>query len=429
MKKKIAYVLPAVTIGGGPSVVFQHANRLIKRGYEVAIINLDTDLKSEANWFKCNFPIFNWDVSANDKCPVKNIDIAIATYFSTLEIVKNKIKAERKIYFVQSDERRFDLSAEEFVKCQKSYQADVEFITEAKWIQRWLKEEFGKNVYYVPNGLDEKIFFPTAPLVPKTKKVRVLLEGPIDVPFKGVADAYNAVKDLNCELWIISSLGKPKRNWRYDRFFERVPMEKMNEIYSSCDILLKMSKVEGFFGPPLEAMACGCVPVVAECTGFDEYIQNKKNALTVAIGDVKAAKNAVRELLNDSDLREKIRKTGIKTARQWSWEQSIDCLEKVIKKEPIKIFYNNENPRRYDFEKTMSFYQKDVIKNSLDRIQHLCFEKKQLESRSQTLQRQLDLMRHSRIQKLKEVFLKIKHWTIFLFLNPRKFIKKYLIRK
>jgi glycosyltransferase involved in cell wall biosynthesis len=203
-------------------------------------------------------------------------------------------------------------------------------MTEAKWIKSWLKKEFGKEAYLVPNAVNEKIFYPAEPLVPRGDKVRVLLEGPIDIPFKGMAEAFETVKDLDCEVWCVSSCGKPKPGWRYDRFFEKIPQTEMKGIYSSCDLILKLSRVEGFFGPPLEMMACGGTAVVGDVTGYDEYIVDGKNALVVKLGDVGAAKKAVNRLINDRSLLEELKRAGIITADQMNWDKSVDLLEGLL---------------------------------------------------------------------------------------------------
>ena len=103
----------------------------------------------------------------------------------------------------------------------------------------------------------------------------------------------------------------------------------MRKIYSSCDILLKMSRVEGFFGPPLEMMACGGTAVVSKVTGYDEYIVDGYNALVVEMGDVNRARAAVKRLIEDPELRKRLIANGQQTAKNWRWEQTIDILEKV----------------------------------------------------------------------------------------------------
>jgi len=140
----------------------------------------------------------------------------------------------------------------------------------------------------------------------------------------------HAVNGLDCEVWCISSAGTPKPGWRCDQFFSKVPMEQMKYIYSSCDILLKMSRVEGFFGPPMEMMACGGTCVVGNVTGYDEYIVDGYNALVVNLGDVQGAHDALKRLIEDPELRNTLAKNGIKTAQEWGWDGSIDSLEKIF---------------------------------------------------------------------------------------------------
>ena len=320
MKPKIAYLIPGCGISGGIAVVCQHANRLLNRGYDVLLIT--EDIHREINWF----PNQKVEIVGIEQAP-NNIDILVATGWSTAYTIAD-INAKRKVYFVQSDESRFySAGSFESKKAWDSYKFNYEYMTEAKWIQKWLKEEFGQEATYVPNGLDDDIIFQSDPITKKGDKVRVLLEGPIDIPFKGMEDAFNAVKDLDCEVWCISSAGKPKKEWKCDVFFEKVPMSQMHQIYSSCDILVKLSRVEGFFGPPLEMMACGGTCVVADVTGHDEYIINNHNALVVKIGDVEGAKNAIKALIEDVELRQRLIENGKKTAQEWKWDPTIDTLE------------------------------------------------------------------------------------------------------
>ncbi|CAH0122354.1 D-inositol-3-phosphate glycosyltransferase [Paenibacillus sp. CECT 9249] len=323
LKPKIAYVIPGCGISGGIAVICQHANRLLKRGYDVILITEDNNTAIE--WF----PNQLVQVITLKDAP-SNLDIVIATGWSTAYTIQH-INAKRKIYFVQSDESRFyPANSHESKKALESYHLPYEYMTEAKWIQKWLKENFNKDSYYVPNGLDEEIIYETEPMSPKGKKIRVLLEGPIDIPFKGMEDAFSAIKDLDCEVWCISSAGRPKEEWKCDMFFEKVPMDKMKQIYSSCDIFLKMSRIEGFFGPPLEMMACGGACVVGEVTGYDEYIQNGYNAIVVKQGDVRGAREAVKELIENQELRNELIRNGKETAKKWKWEPTIDILESIF---------------------------------------------------------------------------------------------------
>jgi len=318
---RIAYVIPGCFVSGGIAVICQHANRLLNRGHDVYLITekLDTSM----SWF----PDQRVPVRRLDQYP-DDVDILVATAWSTSFRVAN-LPALRKFYFVQSDETRFhpqDTIWHHFTAL--SYLYDYQYITEARWIKVWLSHNFGHEACLVPNGLDSDIFYPCAPLAPKGDKPRILLEGAIGLPYKGMKEAFEAVAPLDVEVWCVSSLGKPEPHWKCDRFFEQIPMTEMKSIYSSCDVLLKLSRVEGFFGPPMEMMACGGASVVGKVTGYDEYIVDGYNAVVVDPLDIFAATEAVQYLINNKDAYDNLVENGRKTAREWSWEKSIDVLEK-----------------------------------------------------------------------------------------------------
>lgn len=322
---KIAYLIPGTGISGGLAVICQHANRLKQRGLEVVLIDT-MNTGQPIDWFP-NQSVEVVPLSQVEGC----CEAAVATGWQTVAAVL-EIRAHRKLYFVQSDETRFFDDPRLKRRIRRTYELDLEILTEARWIQRWLREEFGHEATYVPNGLDEALFFPDEPLEPKGPRMRVLLEGAICLPFKGMREAFEAIADLDCEVWCVSGAGAPEPDWRCDRFFERVPMATMRRIYSSCDVLLKMSRVEGFFGPPLEMMACGGTAVVSKVSGYDEYIVHEGNALVVEPGDVQGAREAILRLMNDGDLRARLTQAGGETAGQWRWEPSIDTLEQLFAK-------------------------------------------------------------------------------------------------
>ena len=326
--RKVVFILPGLGISGGIAVVLKHASMLIAAGQDVLVINVGPE--ANLDWLGVNtVPI----VQATDarRYLFENIDCLFATGWQTAEWL-DKFDAKQKYYFVQSDERRFTDDPETRKEIESTYRRSCRYLTEAFWIRDLLKTEFGHDAAYVPNGIDLSIFRPLPPIARKgPKKLRVLLEGPIAIPFKGMADSYRAVCDLDVEIWIVSSAGKPPADWRYDRFFEGVAFNEMPKIYSSCDIFLKMSRVEGFFGPPMEAMACGCAVVVGKVSGYSEYIVHEMNALVVESGDVAGAKESVRRLIFDKSLRTALINGGLKTVKDWSWEKSHRAMLGVIR--------------------------------------------------------------------------------------------------
>jgi len=328
-KPSIGFVIPRAEISGGIMVVCQHANRLARKGYNVVILSNTPDDPSSLDWF----PSFLPKVMPINKLR-KRIDIAVATHWTTAYAVRD-FPSRRKIYFVQSDETRFGLSGRELKLARRTYAFDLEFIAIAKWIRDWLADSFCKPAALAPNAVDPSIFYPDEPLSPKGDRLRILLEGPIDVPFKGMEDAFRVVHGMECEVWCVSNAGRPRPGWKCDRFFEKASQEMMRKIYSSCDLLIKMSRVEGFFMPPLEMMACGGAVITGKVTGFEEYIVEGYNALVVEQGDISAAREKLALLIKDRELLERLKKGGMETAGKWSsWDRSNDLFEDVIQRDP-----------------------------------------------------------------------------------------------
>ena len=318
----VVYVLPGTGLSGGVTVVVEHARRLRARGIPVALAILDQSVPATLDWIQAShqIPI----IHADDLVGVP--DVLVATGWSTAYWVATRA-ARRRIYFVQSNETRFyGMRSLQRRAAARSYRLPLEYVTIADWLCEWLTASFGQRPTKIPVAIGDGFLQPGSSLAPRGARPRILLEGAIDLPFKGMEDAFRAVDGVDAEVWCVSSSGRPKPHWRCDRFFEQVPYEQMPAIYRSCDILLKMSRVEGVFLPPLEMMACGGVCVVARVTGMAEYIRAGENALVVEPSDVGGAREAINRLLGDRALHTKLVEAGRETAATWSWGKAIDSL-------------------------------------------------------------------------------------------------------
>jgi glycosyltransferase involved in cell wall biosynthesis len=141
-------------------------------------------------------------------------------------------------------------------------------------------------------------------------------------------------KDFDHQLVIAGGLG-----WRYEGIFSRVaelsleesvsflnyvPDEHLPALYSLADALVFPSLYEGFGLPPLEAMACGTPVVTSNGSSLPEVIGDA--GLMVAAEDSGALADAIRRLLEDSDLRQELVGKGMSRAARFSWQDSGERL-------------------------------------------------------------------------------------------------------
>lgn len=111
-----------------------------------------------------------------------------------------------------------------------------------------------------------------------------------------------------------------------------VPDYENSELPTLLDgyhVLAFPSLFEGFALVPLEAMACGVVPVAAATPGPMSYIEDGRNGILVPPGDAGALERAIDGLLRDVPRWETLRRRGLATAAAHSWDAVASDLETV----------------------------------------------------------------------------------------------------
>ena len=108
-----------------------------------------------------------------------------------------------------------------------------------------------------------------------------------------------------------------------DRWVSGLSHAQMAELLSERHVMLKLSRVEGMYGPPLEAFHMGATCVTTPVTGFDEYVDHGWNGVVVGWDDPHGTARALDLLARDRARLALMRDNALATARAWpSWEQS-----------------------------------------------------------------------------------------------------------
>ncbi|MBD3842747.1 MAG: glycosyltransferase family 4 protein, partial [Campylobacterales bacterium] len=332
---KIAFLIGSPDISGGSFVIFEHALRLVAYGHNVAMITeipLKRD-KRELHWHK-KAQTLEW--LSFDQVEKRQIsfDITIATWWRTFYELY-RVKSSQYAYFVQSIESKFYDSIEKPLckLVESTYVLDIPIITEATWIKKYLYDNYHKNAWLVKNGIRKDVYNLIGDVIePRNpNKLRVLVEGPLHVGFKNVPKTIELCKKSNAdEIWLLTSTKIDKVDG-IDRVFSRVPVEKTAEIYRSCDVIVKLSYVEGMFGPPLEMFHCGGTAIVYNVTGHDEYIVHDVNGLVVKTDDDEQVIKYINELKKNPEKLDLLKKNAIETADNWhGWDESAKIFENSL---------------------------------------------------------------------------------------------------
>ncbi|WP_227459044.1 glycosyltransferase family 4 protein [Cupriavidus pauculus] len=322
---KIAFFLGSVDISGGSYVIYQHALYAHRQGHDVTIVAQYVYQPHQLTWHSATRELTIVHVDQLD--PMHEFDLAVATWWKTATEL-HRLKAQQYAYFVQSIESRFYGEGEVPLRglVDSTYRLPLPGVTEATWIQEYLATHYGHAYQLARNGIRKDLYREDGPAaVPRLPRgeLRVLVEGPFGVFFKNVGRSLKLMRKARpSETWLLTS---SEVSWypNVDRLFSRVPIERVAEIYRSCDVIVKLSYVEGMFGPPLEMFHCGGTAVVYDVTGHDEYIVDQRNALVVARDDEQGVVDAVQRLQENPDLLASLKQGARETADAWpDWDTS-----------------------------------------------------------------------------------------------------------
>ena len=331
--KHIGFFLPSINFSGGVYVALKHALILKEQGWDVDLI---VPKRKKIDFLQFENHKFNI-LSLNEVKMSSQYDVIVATLYSTFFQIIEYYKAKKHYYLVQGYETDFfKYKSHLRIKAEKTYSSPlgVKYITVSKWCKSWLWKKYNKNSTYIPNGIDiDNIKYYKRDL--EKSKIRILIEGDNSNFYKNVDESFKIVEKLDknkFEIWYLSNNGKPKYWYYINKFFNKIPHEKVIQIYYESDILLKSSWLESFSYPPLEMMATGGYSIVTPNEGNKEYLKDRENCLFYKLGDINDAIKIINTLISDKLLQENLYNNGIETARKRNW--------KNIKNQIIEI-YNN----------------------------------------------------------------------------------------
>jgi len=308
-------------------VLIEHVNHLAARGHDVALV---APRPGTPRWIKVDVPIVPISVFLG----ARPLDAVVATGYQTVGWAL-QIPAQRRYYFVQMMEHRFfGQDSSGWRAARNSYQLaalqNFQVITIADWLKRALYEKWGIDASVVPNGVNQKQFYPDRL---DGRKHAVLVEGDARNPAKDTDHvswrvALELRKRYGVELWGYSAISHPFVG-EMDRHVLVPSTQDMRHMYSRCLFLLKASKYEGRACAPVEAMACGTTSARAIIEGDDDLVDRRTCLRTPY--DYDELLEAACLLMDRSDLRRHLERNCLEYAKaHLQWDMVVDQLEQHL---------------------------------------------------------------------------------------------------
>ena len=331
---RVAFLLNDLQLSGGVGVILTHARNLAAH-HEIDVTLVVVREQESPDW--AYEQLEHLHVMTLDAARAQQFDVVISTWWETA-FTMFLVPAARYASFVQSLEDRFygPADAGERLGARVTLGLPVAFITEAQWIADTLADlRPDAAVYLVRNGIDKECF-PVAEAIEENtdRPLRVLVEGNPQVPFKGVREAIEAVRAMSepSELTIVAATRQGLPREEAGNAIGPLTQRELADVYARTDVLVKLSRVEGMYGPPLEGFHRGATCVTTEVTGHEEYIRHGENALIVDWDDERGTASQLDLLARDRDLLHQLRRGALETARGWpDWETSSAAFATAVK--------------------------------------------------------------------------------------------------
>ena len=151
-------------------------------------------------------------------------------------------------------------------------------------------------------------------------------------------------KPRNLKLLVAGGQGKVFSNIGFDAIPEgvillgRVPEEQLPALYACAEAFIYPSLYEGFGLPPLEAMSCGTPVITSNVTSLPEVVGDA--ALTVSPQDTTALREAMKRIIDNSQLAAELRQRGLVRAQSFSWETTAELTWQILRHEADRSSLN-----------------------------------------------------------------------------------------
>ena len=218
-------------------------------------------------------------------------------------------------------------------------QLDTVFVNSEEYRQSWIKRGFDPaKLKIFPRGLDTELFHPArrdAAFFEKfgacNGEVRLLYVGRIsrEKDLNLLAAAYRRLRDegLPVQLFVVGHgpYSKAFAKSLPEAFFTGyLTGNQLATAYASADIFVFPSTTDTFGNVILEAQACGVPVVVSDSGGPKELVEDKSNGLITKSHDLEDFTSAIRTLVTNPALRERMGKSARDSVIDRSWPSAFN---------------------------------------------------------------------------------------------------------
>lgn len=267
----------------------------------------------------------------------RRYDVVLGTWWETARHLF-RLDAGRRVLFLQSLEELYygPDGLMDAMSAASVLAMPVEFFAVSTWIRDFvvaLRPDASCPI--VPNGIDKSVFSRQTRRLHGAlgghgrsgthQPLKVLIEGRPNLPFKGIDDALRSVAAMKEPASVTVAAGSASSEeiaavTRYPsvaRVTNLLLPSQMADLYADADVLLKLSRFDGFGLPVVEAFHSGVPCIVTPYGGHTDYVIHAMNGLVTGFDDPAGTANRLDLLARDRRLLKTLGDGAAQTAAHW----------------------------------------------------------------------------------------------------------------
>lgn len=336
MSMKILFLLPVKGGGGGAHSVVQEATEMRRLGIHAKIAVKNQDIHRFLDMYAdipCSEGTFVGFDDQSLLAITEGYDVVVGTIFTSMKLVEKVVSVYPHIlpaYYVQDYEPLFtEEGSAKWKEACESYTLvpGACLFAKTQWIIDEVKRNHGIEVHKVQPSIDHEVYKPALRISDGRIHVAAMIRP--KTPRRGAGRTMRLFKRLHevhgnrIALHIFGCDDADANFQNLERNFPFVNHGILNRpqvaaLLSKCDIFIDLSDYQAFGRTGLEAMACGCVSVVPEAGGANEYAVTGQNALVVNTRDEAVCFGIVSGVLSRHNTLWRLRIAGLITAARYS---------------------------------------------------------------------------------------------------------------
>lgn len=331
--RRVLFLLPVTSAGGGGNVVLQEARAMARMGVDARIVNLS---RHQA-WFEHHHPGLGLPVDYIDSPAdldglLADADAVVATLYLTVEWIAESLARTgntriRAGYYIQDFEPHFFPRGDtEYERAWNSYTLlpSLVRLTKTEWNRQEVLQHCGVDSAVLGCSYDTQLFSPIRQKHPDFPVTVIAMVRPA-TPRRAPELTLKVLKALHEQLGEnvrLRFFGVQTNDPKLAAMDTAFPHQNLGELspegvaeaLDDADIFLDLSTYQAMGLTALEAMACGVAVVAPVKGGAGEIVRHEVNGMLVDTSNEAACIDAAMRLATDHAFRQRLQEAALASA-------------------------------------------------------------------------------------------------------------------